>query len=553
MNFESEQEQNWIESYVNGNLDEGALADFEAHLTISAGARARLRRYLRLDAQMRAKASDVSPLIAAWKPKPIAVPLADKPATRWRSTWLPTALAASFVILATLLLWPHKEPSSSVSLIESAETTMRGYAVIRRMVQPEWANGETARRSGDLLTEGKVRLQSGLIQIDFFCGATVVVQGPVELDITSAWGATCVSGRLRAVVPPAARGFRILTAQGEVEDLGTEFALSVQQDTSQVNVLEGKVIVHPNQGAAREVRGGDVLKLSPDGLLATVADSAPTSAGLDEIRVDDAERERREFIQWEEHSRSLRQDPRLIAYYPMAADDWTDNVLHDRAPHADGGEPCDAILLGFASRLPGRFDAAKSALDVKRPDARARVHIPGEFSAFTFAAWVRIDSLSRLYNALFMGDNYNTGEPHWQIREDGKLMLSVMVDDTKEPMKPGDRGLHRLFYSPVFWQESMSGKWLHLASTYDPVRREAAHFLNGVELSREPIPERFHISTLRIGSAEIGSWGLPFKANDAQFAVRNLNGRMDELAIFNAALNAAEIKALHESGKKLNE
>lgn len=166
---------------------------------------------------------------------------------------------------------------------------------------------------------------------------------------------------------------------------------------------------------------------------------------------------------------------------------------------------------------------------------------------------MRIDSLSRLYNALFMGDNYNTGEPHWQIREDGKLMLSVMVDDTKEPMKPGDRGFHRLYYSPPFWQESMSGKWLHLASTYDPLRREVAHFLNGVELSREQIPDKFHIATLRIGAAEIGSWGLPFKANDAQFAVRNLNGRMDELAIFNAALTATEIKALHAAGTPTEE
>lgn len=549
MNFESEQEQQWIEAYVNGTLDADAFGAFEEHLRTNSGARERLRRYLRLDAQLRAKAADVSPLIEAWRPNQLEA----KPATRWRSTWLPVALAASIAVLATLWLWPQKIPISGMAKSESEETTMQGYAVVRRVLQPEWAEGETARRSGDLLAEGKLRLQSGLIQIDFFCGATVVVQGPAELDITSAWGATCVSGHLRAVVPPAARGFRILTAQGEVEDLGTEFALSVQPGASQVQVLEGKVIVHPSKGAAREVLGGDALQLKPDGLQATLSDQAPASAGLSEIRSGDAERERREFAQWEEHSRKLRRDPRLIAYYPMAAEDWTDTALHDRSLHADGSKPCDAILLGFANRLPGRFDAKKSALDVKRPDARARVQIPGEFSAFTFATWVRIDSLSRLYNALFMGDNYNTGEPHWQIREDGKLMLSVMVDDTKEPMKPGDRGFHRLYYSPPFWQESMSGKWLHLASTYDPVRREVAHFLNGVELSREQIPDKFHIATLRIGAAEIGSWGLPFKANDAQFAVRNLNGRMDELAIFNAALTATEIKALHAAGTPTEE
>jgi len=338
MHFESEQEQQWIEAYVNGILDADALGAFEVHLRANSGARERLRRYLRLDAQLRAKAADVSPLIEAWQPKKLVA----KPATRWRSTWLPVALAASIAVLATLWLWPQKMNLPSVALSESEETTLQGYAVVRRVLQPEWADGETARRSGDMLAEGKLRLQSGLIQIDFFCGATVVVQGPAELDITSAWGATCVSGRLRAVVPPAARGFRILTAQGEVEDLGTEFALFVQPGASQVQVLEGKVIVHPNKGAAREVLGGDALQLKPEGLQATLTDHSPASAGLSEIRSGDAERESREFAQWEAHSQKLRSDPRLIAYYPMAADDWTDTALHDRSLHADGSEPCDA-------------------------------------------------------------------------------------------------------------------------------------------------------------------------------------------------------------------
>ena len=30
-----------------------------------------------------------------------------------------------------------------------------------------------------------------------------------------------------------------------------------------------------------------------------------------------------------------------------------------------------------------------------------------------------------------MSDGYETGELHWQIRNDGRLMFSVMVDDTQ--------------------------------------------------------------------------------------------------------------------------
>ena len=83
-----------------------------------------------------------------------------------------------------------------------------------------------------------------------------------------------------------------------------------------------------------------------------------------------------------------------------------------RNPELDG-----AVVL--AEPVDGRWPGLKSALEFRRPGSRVRVNIPGEFPAFTFMCWVRIDSLDRWYNALFMADSYETGEPHWQIRNDG--------------------------------------------------------------------------------------------------------------------------------------
>ena len=203
----------------------------------------------------------------------------------------------------------------------------------------------------------------------------------------------------------------------------------------------------------------------------------------------------------------------------------------------------------MAEPVDGRWPGFKSALEFHRPGSRVRVNIPGEFSAFTFACWVRIDSLDRQYNALFMGDGYETGEPHWQIRNDGSMMLSVMVDDTKpNPGAPNDAGFHRVYYSPPMWDLSMSGQWLHLASVFDPTGRTVSHYVNGREISSQEIEDRFLIQTLRIGNAEIGNWGLPFR-QDPWFAIRNLNGRMDELAIFRAALSPEEIADLFETSR----
>ena len=159
----------------------------------------------------------------------------------------------------------------------------------------------------------------------------------------------------------------------------------------------------------------------------------------------------------------------------------------------------------LAETAAGRWPGMKQALEFRRPGARVRVRIPGEFQALTFAAWVRVDSLDRRYNALLMGDGYETGEPHWQIRDDGKLMLSVMVDDSRPHPTHPDVRLHRVYFSPPIWDLSMSGQWLHLASVFDSKSQTVSHYVNGERLSREAIAPEFQISTLRIGNAEIGN------------------------------------------------
>jgi len=58
----------------------------------------------------------------------------------------------------------------------------------------------------------------------------------------------------------------------------------------------------------------------------------------------------------------------------------------------------------------------------------------------------------------------------------------------------------------------------------------------------------FLIATLRIGNAEIGNWGQPLR-KDPSFAIRNLNGRIDEIAILNAALTDTEIRELHDRSR----
>ncbi len=87
-----------------------------------------------------------------------------------------------------------------------------------------------------------------------------------------------------------------------------------------------------------------------------------------------------------------------------------------------------------------------------------------------------------------------------------------MVDETRRPPRPNplNYSYHRVYYSPPMWDLSKSGRWFHIVSVFDPAGRRVSHFVNGVEIHREPIRDEYFVDKLHIGSAEIGNWGEPF-------------------------------------------
>ena len=89
---------------------------------------------------------------------------------------------------------------------------------------------------------------------------------------------------------------------------------------------------------------------------------------------------------------------------------------------------------------------------------------------------------------------------------------------------------------------------MHLAAVYAPEAHLVTHYVNGQEVSREGITDEFFIDELRIGAAEFGNWGQPFRKTP-EFAVRNIDGVIDELMVFNAALSEAEIHDLYQKGR----
>lgn len=478
---------------------------------------------------------------------------------RWNSlSWSLIGLAAAVLVaVGGAAFWFGQQKNVTKNTADKGEQTetlkesqIAGHATLRQSVDLKWPAGGTKYRDGDVLTNGRLQFDAGVAEIDFFCGATLVVEGPAALNIESDWSVEVASGRLRANVPPAARGFIVKAAGSQIVDLGTEFALEVKAENARVEVIDGEV----------EIRGGEhdgnhLLTGQRQWLIGTeTPESLSGLSTLDELRVRQENAAAERFATWQAQSQKLRQDERLIAYFPIVENPAVRVVRNA----AGTGEKLDGKLVGPVEHASGRFGPNSNGLAFGHPGARVRTRIDREFKAFTFACWVRIDSLEHVYNALFMSDGYETGELHWQIRNDGRLMFSVMVDDTQhvqtfselEQREVETAGLARVYYSEPIWDISKSGQWFHLAAVYDPVGRRVVQYANGKQVGSHEIIDKFHINTLRIGPAEIGNWGQPFRKTP-WFSVRNLNGTIDELAVFDAALTTKEIITLFENGKPL--
>lgn len=110
-----------------------------------------------------------------------------------------------------------------------------------------WAAGEDGLKFGDTLRPGeRLRLDRGVLQLTYETGAKVVVEGPVDMVMTTAIEAKLSAGKIAAAVPRFARGYTIITPTAEVVDLGTEFGVAVDQSgASEVHVFDGDVVSRP--------------------------------------------------------------------------------------------------------------------------------------------------------------------------------------------------------------------------------------------------------------------------------------------------------------------
>ncbi len=524
-----------IEAWLHGTISPADLAVLDQHLREDPEARRALRRSANLDAALRAWAEQDG-CAHVWLE---AGRRATTPRTRGFPTWAGRWVLPAAAVLTIAALWSltnRRTPPSP----HPAEQTAQGTAVLTQAVNLHWRNGDAQALPGDLLRSGPIALDKGLAQIEFFSGATLIAEAPATFEIISPWQVIWHGGKAHVRVPPAARGFEVFTPGLKLIDLGTEFGIEVDSAlaNTRVQVFAGEVEAHPDGGARVHLQPGDYLQRQGGRLIHQTRFTE--NDFVDSHRMRDlvlAQRHER-YERWRDYSLAHRQDPRLIAYYPMDRDPL-DRLLRDTTRPSDS--PHDGGVVG-AIWGTGRW-AQKSALVFKRPGDRVRLNLAGSYDSLTFTCWARVDGLDRKYNSLLLTDGYDYGNPHWQIFEDGRLMFSLQYPEPADPSKRQNY----IFFSPVAFDRTQTGRWHHLAVTYDGTTGAVAQFMDGIELSREIKPLFKPGRPIAYGPCELGNWGLP--TANTNYPIRNLNGGLDEFSIYSSALAPTEIRAQYEAGR----
>jgi ferric-dicitrate binding protein FerR (iron transport regulator) len=517
-----------IDDLIEQSISEADFLRLEAELSVDPVARAAYYDRVQLSLALvdQAKQRSVKKAPVRYKTAP---------------SWL--AMAALWVALigvVALLLWPRQPP-----VVAKVEPTASGHAALVSQVNAVWADKSGMMVNGALLPSGVVKLESGLAQVELFSGVRLVVEGEAEFEVISPMEMRLTQGSVRAHVPETAHGFRIHTPEGDVVDLGTEFAVSASAQSSELHVLQGEVEWHPRAAGMQRMVGGEALRWQAGGDHAAMTADNSRFVGLSEIkkRHDAAQLNRR--AEWLQFSDQMLRDPRLLAWYRMDISDPGARMVRNLATTSEPRPGAGAIVA--ARRAEDRWGMSDGALDFSPAGSRVRVNVPGEFRSITLLAWVKINSLDRWYNSLFLTDGAKLNQPHWQIMDDGRLFFSVKKREGWDP-KERLKDKHH-FMSPPFWNSSLSGQWLMIATSYDVDQQKVTHYLNGKVLSQEEVTPEYLVETVSIGAASICNWSEPAYRTDAHFAVRNLNGSMDEFVIFSAALSPEEIAKIYKHGK----
>ena len=495
-----------LDEWLQGCISDEDFAIMQQRLSDSADLRKRLRSMADLDEGLSCLA--LRPVMML-SDECLLPRLSEERPARF-GAGLPWIVAGAAALLAFIAWMPH---------FHSGRAGV-GRSVTALLVDEAGAEFVPKRETGEVSFDpGRYVLKSGAVHLRFANGADLVVQGPAEFEICDEMHTRLDSGAVRAIVPPTARGFTLLTKDVSYEDVGTEFGLRTDPSSGQSEMLvfDGQVNLRkPGEAELwKSIFEGGAVRFD-DGKIQTnpEVDSRqfPSPGQIGHLR-------------WSGAREEMLADPDLVAWFPFTRAENPSILVNAQRSNgvADG-------RIASARWTVGRW-IGKQALWFDRDSDFAEVELPGSYQEMSVAVWMKVDRFESSMSAILNSNGADSGDFHFQFNRQGLPRGGVLGFE---------RANQKWVGNPV-----PTGKWVHVVSVLSFHSGRHVIYVNGdVVFESDILSSSGSISP---GVCRIGNW-LPNGAYQNS-EKRSLRGWIDEIAIWNRALSRDEVIQFMERGR----
>ena len=235
-----------INALINGTITEAEHQSLQNRLKEDATARAIFRERMDIEASLRTWAAD-----GGAQRNVLISDSAIEKSLRTDWVWRITLVATAASILAIAFWWMQRPDQDKLNLagqqntssLQATQPTAPPFG--KWIAQADCVWQQPPSLPGGVFNAGMIKLVSGAAEFRFDSGTNLILEGPCELLVNTTDSARLLAGKVFVDVTEVSNGFLLETPEAQIIDEGTQYAVALDSQATEVHVFDGSVVWTP--------------------------------------------------------------------------------------------------------------------------------------------------------------------------------------------------------------------------------------------------------------------------------------------------------------------